>query len=245
MADLFASYEEDFLELKTTLENRITTIPNLDGSNRQSEIQQAESDLQEIEQLIKSMNLRARNSLANQSLMSKIKDYESESSKLKTNLRKATMQIKVQTDRDSLFGGLREEHLSSSMDQRQRLLEATEKLERSGNELKHAIATAEDTVGIGIQVMDNLHDNTQKMHGIKDRLGTVNENLGRAKKIMGVIGRRVVTNKLIMGLIILVLILAICLILYIKFFSDSSSSTPTDTTATSSYSSTSAPAPTA
>jgi len=233
MADLFDTYEEDFVELKTTVENRITSIPSLDGSKRESEIQQAESDIQELEQLVRSMNLSARNVGGNNGLLSKIREYESESSKLKTSLRKATMQMKADSERNNLFGGgVRGDHvLAGSMDQRERLLSATEKLERSNADLQQSIATAEDTMNVGIEVMGNLDVQKNSMYGIKEKLGHVNENLTKAKKIMITIGRRAITNKLIMAIIILVLILAVCLIIYIKFFSGSSSSQPTDTTA--------------
>jgi len=229
MADLFDNYEEDFVELRASVDSKIKNIPNLDGSRRQSEIQQGESDIQELEQLLKSMNLSARNIGSNQSLLVKIREYENEVSKLKTALRKATMQIKASTDRDALFvGGIRDEHLASSMDQRERLLSATEKLERSNVDLRQTIATAEETVGIGIEVMGNLETQKQTMLGIREKLGRVNENLGRAKRIMRTMARRVVTNKLIMAVIILVLLLAVALIVYIKFFAgtDTADGTP-------------------
>jgi len=208
----------------------------LDGSRRDSEIQSAESDIQELEQLVKSMNLSARNGMS-QSSLAKIKGYENDLSKTKSSLRKATMQMKMTADRDNLFsGGLREEHLSTSMDQRERLLSQTERLERTKTDLNSAIQTANQTVEVGIEVMANLDEQKGKMTGILGRLGHVNENLGRAKKIMTTMGRRVVTNKLIMAMIILVLLLAICLIIYFKFFSTTSTTpttSPVDSSSTS------------
>jgi len=240
MADLFDNYEEDFLESKKNIEARISTIPSLDGGKRDSEIQQAESDIQEMEQIVKSMNLSARNVVSNQGRLSKIREYEGEIGKIKTSLRKATMQLRATSDRDNLFaGGLRNEHMVGSMDQRERLLSATEKLDRSNVELRQAMATAEETVSIGIEVMQNLENQRGVMYQIKDKLGSVNDNLSRAKRIMSTMARRVVTNKLIMAIIILVLVLAICLIIYIKFFSG----TATDTTSTD-MTTTAAPSPT-
>jgi len=219
MADLFDTYEEDFEELKKIVEERVRNVPSLDGSKRESEIQQAESDIQELEQLVKSMNLSARNVGSNQNLISKIREYEGETSRLKTSLRKATMQIKASSDRNSLFtGGLSEKQLAGSLDQRERLLSATERLERSNMELKAAMATAEQTVSVGIEVMGNLDTQRSTMYQIKEKLGNVNDNLSRAKRIMGTMARRVYTNRLIVGLIIFVLLLAICLIVYFKFF---------------------------
>jgi len=177
------------------------------------------------------MNLSARNVGMNQSLLSKIKGYENDLGKTKISLRKATMQLRANSDRDSLFiGGLRDDHLGYSMDQRERLLSQTERLERTKAEISGAIATANQTVEIGIEVMANLEEQKGTMSGILGKLGHVNENLGRAKKIMRTMGRRVITNKLIMAIIILVLILAVCLIIYIKFFSGSNTNNqPTDT----------------
>eukprot|EP01118_Nematostelium_gracile_P016299 TRINITY_DN6711_c0_g1_i1.p1 TRINITY_DN6711_c0_g1~~TRINITY_DN6711_c0_g1_i1.p1 ORF type:complete len:251 (-),score=75.84 TRINITY_DN6711_c0_g1_i1:59-811(-) len=239
MADLFDNYEEDFLELRNRIEKKISSIPTLEGSRRESEITEAESDIAEIEQVLKSMSLSARNVSSGKNLQPKIKEYENEASKLKTSLRKATMQMRAESDHQALFKrGVRED---TSMGQREKLLSNTERLGESSNELRRARAEAEGTVQVGIEIMEELENQRTVMMSIRERLGRVNENLGQAKRIMRTMTRRVATNKLITAIIILFLLLAILLIVYIKFIPKGSSTpepTPTEGTAvsTSAYS---------
>jgi len=217
--DLFDTYEEDFLETKTTIEGRVKKVPDLDGVQREKEIQQAEVDISEAEQTLRSMALSARNIGNNGKYLQKIKDYESEVAKLKTGLRKAEMQVAQTTEREQLFAGLRyEDKMASSMDQRERLLANTDRLEKSSSTLKKAMAEAEETVQIGVEALENLDEQKQTMIRIKGNLGKVQEQLGKAGKIMRSMGRRAVTNKLIMAAIMLMLIFVIIMIVYFKWF---------------------------
>jgi len=235
---LFDAYEEDFIDQRNSVEAKIKNIATLDGPRRQQEIQAVESDIQDMEQSLKSMTLSARNISSNQSLLAKIKEYESDLSKQKTALRKTTMQISALNDRDNLFkGALKDEHLATSMEQRERLLAATEKLDKSNVMLKDTNRLAQDTVFIGIQTLEHLEEQKSTMENIREKLRGVNENLGKATKLMRTMARRVVTNKLIMALIILVLLGAVVLIVYLKWFAGSgtdatpvTSSSPDSTT---------------
>jgi hypothetical protein len=49
------------------------------------------------------------------------------------------------------------------MEQRERLVTANSRLEKSSNVLKSAISTAEETVVIGIDTMGNLDEQKNKM----------------------------------------------------------------------------------
>jgi len=130
----------------------------------------------------------------------------------------------MNAEREQLFaGGFREDPLASSNDQREKLLHTTDRLEKSNRTLKQAMATAEESVQIGIGAMDKLNEQTNTMKRVKGNLGDVNEQLGHAKRIMRTMARRVVTNKLIMAAIILVLLGALGLIVYLKWFSGGSS----------------------
>jgi len=230
---LFDAYEEDFIDQRNSVETKIKIIATLDGPRRQQEIQAVESDIQDMEQSLKSMTLSARNISSNQSLLAKIKEYESDLSKQKTALRKTTMQISALNDRDNLFkGAIKDEHLATSMEQRERLLAATEKLDKTNVMLKDTNRLAQDTVFIGIQTLEHLEEQRSTMENIKEKLRGVNENLGKATKVMRTMARRVVTNKLIMALIILVLLGAVILIVYLKWFSGSGTD-PTPVTSSS------------
>jgi len=222
--DLFLHYEEEFVDLKQTIEQKVKTIPSFIGGQRTQEVRNAELDIQDAEQTLRSMNLSARNvaSPNNVKLLQKCKEYENDIEKLKSELRKAEMKINVGAERDSLFsssGGIRDDMMATSMDQRARLLSNTESLDKSSIQLQEAMRTAEETVQVGMGVMEDLDRQTNTMMQIKEKLGHINDSLFRAKGILRTMSRRVVTNKLIMAFIMLVLLAAIGAVVYFKWFS--------------------------
>jgi len=227
---LFQTYEEDYADLRTRIEQRIRNIPSYDATQRRSESQVAETEIKEAEQLIRSMNLSAKSVPNNSQLMQKVRDYENEISKLRISVRKAEAQMST-SDRSELFSGFTSPDMSASLDQRERLLNATEKLDNSTNLIKQSQATANETVEVGVEIMENLDKQKRQMVGMRENLSGIEEQLSKAKVILQKMARRVVTNKLIMAGIVLVLFLGIGIVVYVKWFSGSGTpNTPTTTT---------------
>jgi len=232
MADLFETYEEDFIEITGRIEQRIRNIPQFESIQRRSEAQKAELQIKDADQLLRSMNLSAQSVPSNPKLKAKVKEYESELTKLKSSVRKAEAQISAVADRTDLFAGgiIREEMAAAAMDQREHLLKSTDKLDKSTIELKQTLSVAEETVGVGVEVMENLDRQRDQMLRMRETLRGVQEQIGKAQRIMRAMAKRVITNKLIMAVIVLVLLGAIALIVYMKWFSGNSSNNPTTTT---------------
>eukprot|EP01119_Soliformovum_irregulare_P009086 TRINITY_DN22219_c0_g1_i1.p1 TRINITY_DN22219_c0_g1~~TRINITY_DN22219_c0_g1_i1.p1 ORF type:complete len:231 (+),score=63.71 TRINITY_DN22219_c0_g1_i1:56-748(+) len=218
MGDLFNQYEQDFHEIRQQVSSRLDTIPTLEGAKKTAEIEQSEADLAELDGLLKTMSLSAKNTNASAVLMKKVTGYEAEVVRLRTNLRKAIASFQESSNRDALFGGLRNEHLGSSMDQRERLLATTQKMKKTEDVLQQAIRESEETLGVSTNIMSDLESQREQMYRIKNRLGEVNTSISRSRRLMNSIGRRLMTNKLIMALIILALLAGIVLVIYFKFF---------------------------
>jgi len=226
MSDLFESYEEEFSELKLQIEQRTRNIPTLDGANRRSEVQLAESELKDLDQMLRTMNLSAR---SNPKVIYKVKNYEQEVVKLRSALRKANMEVGVSSDRKELFSGIRtDEVMASSMGQRERLINANDRLEKSSFELEETQRVALDTMDVGVQILTDLDEHTQKMRKMKDDLSEIDDSLGKAKRIMKSMARRAIANKMILVIIALVLVAAIGIVIYVKWFTGSSTSTTND-----------------
>jgi len=219
--DLFEHYEEDFLDLKQVIEQKIKNIPSLDTTQRPQEVRSVDADIQDAEQTLRSMTLSARNVPNNGKLLAKCKEYEIEISNWKSNLRKAETRLNSLRERDELFSGLRDGNISASMDQRERLLSNTERLEKSSKHLDEAISTAEETITIGIETVENLDRQKRQMLEIRENVGGINSQLSRAKGIIRSMGRRAIANKFIMIMIVVVLLFSITLIVYFKWFSGS------------------------
>jgi len=216
MGDLFESYEEEFHEIRQSIEVKIRNIPTLQGVDRRAETQRAEGEIKELDQVVRQMNLSGR---SNTKLNAKIKEYENEIIRLRSNVRKADMQIGQTNDRGELFSGFRaDDIMAPSMGQRDRLIANNDRLEKSSYELQNAVSTATETVGVGIQILTDLDEQTEKMRGMRTTLSDIEGSLNKAKKLMKIIGRRAVANKLILIVIALVLVAAICIVVYIRFF---------------------------
>jgi len=69
----FEHDEEDFIELRSTIDNRIKNIPQIaDGVTRRGEIQKAETELKDAEDTIRSMDFNMRNVGMNATMQKKI-----------------------------------------------------------------------------------------------------------------------------------------------------------------------------
>jgi len=76
---------------------------------------------------------------------------------------------------------------------------------------------------LGTGILTNLEVQRQQMERGISRLDEINDKLSRSSRILTAMARRVVTNKLIMAVIILVLMGAIALIIWLKWFYHSKS----------------------
>jgi len=108
--------------------------------------------------------------------------------------------------------------LSTSMDQRERLLDQTEMLQRSTPILLQAKQTALQTMETGADIMFQLESQRKTIERSGGRLDTINDQLSRSTKVLSAMARRMVTNKLIMAVIVIVLLGAIALVVWLKWF---------------------------
>jgi len=220
MSDLFENYEEEFKEISVILEQRARDIPTYEGSQKRMEVQKAESELRDLEQIIKKMNLSGR---SNPRLVTLIKGYEQDISRLRNSIRKADMSVSQGKDRGELFSGVKlDEVMSGSMHDRERLLNANNKLDKASSDIEYAIQITEDAAKDGIVALEDLDRQADQMRRMREELNDIDTTIGRARRIMKSIGRRAWANKIILGIIALVLVAGIILIIYFKWVSPSS-----------------------
>jgi len=231
MSDLFDSYEEEFNELRLQVEQRIRNIPTYEGSQKRSEVQKAESELKELDQIIRKMNLSGR---SNARLVPKIKEYEQEISRLRSGIRRADMSVS-QHDRGELFSGVKlDDVMSGSMSQRERLISANERLDKTSSDIDYGIQIVEEAVHDGAVTLEEMDRQTNQLNKMRGDLRDIDSTIGKARKIMRTMARRAWANKIILAVIALVMIAGICLIIYVKWIK--SDTLPVVATTTTSYS---------
>ncbi|KAK2981378.1 hypothetical protein RJ640_003338 [Escallonia rubra] len=198
MSQVFEGYERQYCELSANLSRKCTSAGFLDGEQKKQKVSDIKSGLDDAEALIRKMDLEARSLPPNVKamLLAKLREYKNDLNNLKTEVKRLTSANANQAARDELLEAGMADNAMVSADQRGRLLMSTERLNQSSDRIKDGRRTMLETEELGL-------------HG-------VDENIGRSKKILTGMSRRMSRNKWIIGAVIAVLVLAIILILYFK-----------------------------
>ena len=217
--DHFEQYEEEFLEIRTSVENSLSQLPTeATSKNRQMKIIQG--DLQECEEALFNMKMAANQSpnASAKNYYGRLKEYENDIQKMKTKVRKAEVDVTYQSNRDTLMSGYKvDKHMQTSMDQRGQFIEMTERLHKTSDLLDNTIKEAENTKTLGIETLGKLDEQTDMLEKIKGGLSTMKDQLKDGNKLMRTIGRKAITNKLILSCIICVMLIGVVFILWLKF----------------------------
>lgn len=106
-------------------------------------------------------------------------------------------------------------HLQS---QRALLLQGTESLNNASQSIERSQRLANETEQIGTEIIEELGEQREQLDRTRNRLVNTGENLSRSRKILRAMSRRLVTNKLLLGVIILMELAILGAVVYLKFF---------------------------
>ncbi|XP_070698544.1 vesicle transport through interaction with t-SNAREs homolog 1B [Pempheris klunzingeri] len=106
-------------------------------------------------------------------------------------------------------------HLQS---QRALLLQGTEALNNASQSIERSQRIANETEQIGTDIIEELGEQREQLDRTRNRLVNTGENLSRSRKILRAMSRRLMTNKLLLGVIILMELAILGAVIYLKFF---------------------------
>jgi len=217
MSAVFDGYERQYCELSANLTKKCTSASLLNGEQKKQKLSEVKTGLDEAESLIRKMDLEARSLQPSlkANLLAKLREYKSDLNNLKREVKKASS-IDSQTARDELLESGMSDTLMASADQRGRLLMSTEKLNQSSGRIKESRRTILETEELGVSILQDLHQQRQTLLHAHDTLHGVDDNIGKSRKLLTSMMRRMNRNKWIIGGLIGVLIVAIVLIAYFK-----------------------------
>ncbi|XP_077866012.1 vesicle transport through interaction with t-SNAREs homolog 1A-like isoform X2 [Saccoglossus kowalevskii] len=190
MASLLDSYEHQFGGLTAEITTKIAKIPNLSGSEKRSMISSVEKNMDEASELLEQMDLEIREipSKDRQRFSNRLKSYQVEMTKLEKEFKRSRIAYSdLQHGRSELLGG---DDASTSEDQRARLLDNTERLDRTSRRLEQGYAIAVETEQLGADILDNLQDDRRKIERARDRLRETDADLGKSSRILSGMMRR-------------------------------------------------------
>lgn len=218
MSEVFEGYERQYCEISASLSRKCTNASALDGELKKQKVSEIKSGLEDAEGLIRKMDLEARSLQPSVKaiLLTKLREYKSDLNNLKAEVKRISSSNLNNATREELLETGRADSLSASADQRGRLLMSTERLNQSTDRIKESRRTMLETEELGVSILQDLHQQRQSLLHANNTLHGVDDYIGKSRKILTSMSRRMERNKWVVGSIIVALVLAILLILYFK-----------------------------
>lgn len=137
MADtsgLFSQYENEYCSKSTDINRKIQALSALTPEQRRAKGRELDADVRQAEQVLQRMDMEARSYSPDKSrqLLQKVKEYKADISKLKDDAK-----IAAASGADTRAElGLADDYYQTSAGQRERLLQSTDRLEKTSNRIQ-------------------------------------------------------------------------------------------------------------
>ncbi|XP_057754269.1 vesicle transport v-SNARE 13-like [Arachis stenosperma] len=218
MSSVFEGYERQYCELSANLSKKCTVAASLHGEQKKQKVSEVKTGIDEAEALIRKMDLEARSlqPTVKAVVLAKLREYKSDLNNIKSEVKKIVAGNLNPSARDELLESSMVYVVTASADQRERLMASTERLNKSGDRIEESRRTMFETEDLGVSILQDLHAQRQSLLHANNTLHGVDDNVGKSKKILSNISRRMSRNKWIITTIVIVLVLVIASILYFK-----------------------------
>ncbi|XP_071506351.1 vesicle transport through interaction with t-SNAREs homolog 1A-like [Diadema antillarum] len=211
MAAAMEEFEHQFAAVSAEITSKINKIPMLVGAEKKQLVSAAEKQVDEALELLEQMDIEIRSipSSERQKFTTRLKSYQTELNRLEKDLRRSKVSSRDDGTREELLGL---DDYRSSEDQRTRLLDNTERLDRTSRKLEAGYRMTVETEQLGQDILDNLHKDREKIERSRNRLRDMDATVGQSSRVLSAMMRRILQNRvilLILGLIILTIIILI------------------------------------
>ncbi|KAL8528372.1 hypothetical protein ACS0TY_005981 [Phlomoides rotata] len=149
-------------------------------------------------------------------LLAKLREYKSDLNNLKSEVKRIASTNLNQAARDELLESGLADTLAVSANQKDRLIMSTGRLNNSSNRIRESRKVMLETEELGVSLLQDLHQQRQSLLNANNTMHGVDDNIGRSRKIITNISRRMDRNKCVIGAIVTVLVIAIGVVLYFK-----------------------------
>ena len=215
-ADLFDGYEQEFGILTADIVAKTNRVPNLHGEEKRKLVADVEQKFDDAQELLEQMDLEARGLTDDGAKVrcgASLKSYKLEIQNLEKTFKKSkTALTDSEAARNELLGG---DDAGNSEDQRSRLLDNSERLERSSRRLDEGMKLCAETEEIGQDILNNLHRDREVMTQTRDRLRGTNANLHKSSRVLTAMMRRLIQNRILLVMVCLVMVTAIGVAIYL------------------------------
>jgi len=215
MASLMQTFEQQYSALTAEVTVKIGKVPNLHGGEKLCMISDVEHQIDEVKELLEQMDLEVHNLSTSEKprYKGRVKSYQQDLANLEKDFRKSRIALSAKA-REQLIGEEGEGYDSAVEDQRQRLLDNSERLERSGKKLDVGYRVCVETEDIGNKVLEDLSSQRETITRARDRIHDMDSNLGKSSRVLSTITKRLLQNRLALFFVGLVLFVTVVLLIY-------------------------------
>ncbi|KZC14765.1 PREDICTED: vesicle transport through interaction with t-SNAREs homolog 1A [Dufourea novaeangliae] len=219
MASLIDNYEQQYAVLTADITAKIGRIRTQSGNERRTFIQDVDRQIEEAQELLEQMELEVRgvNRTARDRLRGRVESHRAELKRLTQEFQSA------KKPREESIEINKEDSWESSIteDQKKRLLDSSEQIERSGRTLQNGYRMVLETEEIGSQVLKELHSQRETIQRGRGRLRETDAELGRGSRLLSGMIFRNLQQRIILAAVALTLIIVGCVVVYYSFKSKS------------------------
>ncbi|EMP40953.1 Vesicle transport through interaction with t-SNAREs like protein 1B [Chelonia mydas] len=198
-------------------------VPVLLGSEEKKKLirefdekqQEANETLREMEEELKYAPVSFRNQM-----MNRIRTYKRDLAMFQREIKSTDLGLGLGSRGDTKYGIYSMENEQSTHLQLQRglLLQGTDSLNRATQSIDRSHRIAAETDQIGTEIIEELGDQREQLERTKSRLVNTSENLSKTRKILRSMSKRIMTNKLLLSVIIILELAILGGVVYYKFF---------------------------
>lgn len=215
-SEKFENLEDDLSSAIDKLRPHVDGISSQTGEQKKNAVRQAEKKIEEANFILQEMENEAKAAPVQYrtQMLSRLRTYRRNIDQLTKDLKKKSAVGFYQADN---YGFDREDRLEAG--QRARLMQGTHSLNRANESIARSHQIAIETEEIGTETLVELGRQREVLTRTKDRLHDTDSNLGRSRTILKKMAMRVMTDKMILIVIVLIELGILAGVVYWKFFS--------------------------
>mmetsp|Transcript_56235 Transcript_56235/g.159624 ORF Transcript_56235/g.159624 Transcript_56235/m.159624 type:complete len:248 (-) Transcript_56235:948-1691(-) len=222
VSDLFREYESDLKRLFDSIDKVLDRGEEAGTADSRQSLSGAERQVGEAEQALRQMDMEARTLPTDQrsALEPTLREYRGGLG----DRRRAIGAAKEAATRAALLGADGAGTvLGKSMQDRERMLGATEQLQSSTGRLEEARRQALEAEQIGMDVMSDLRQQRETIGRSHGNVRNIGSNVGVAKHLLESMARRARNNKIMTYAVAVFLLLSTAVVIFLATRGDSSS----------------------
>ncbi|CAG9798327.1 unnamed protein product [Chironomus riparius] len=212
---LLEEYEQQFGQLSAEITSNIGRLSSVSIDDRRNLIVEINRGIDEAQEILEQIGLEINQNTDHSQRTSqqmRLKSYQAELRRLEEDYNKSKIKPNPLLVDDS--SSIDDFDIGIPEDQKRRLLDNSERLERTGNRLAEGYRIAIETEEIGTQVLQNLSTQRESIQRSRNRLRETNADLGRSSRLMNTMIMRSIRDKFVLYIIGVVFIVAVSLTIY-------------------------------